>query len=152
MSGKFISLPGTDIRQVPRANVLQGCCEEFSLLRRDDIRNDNDHACVERFFAVQIKEVGAIVGDERVLFLADDSHKLPIFKPAESTVTDMACAVARRMGDSDKRCVKAFIDQELHVDLASSNLLGCQITRLLSLPSSPEWSTTAADPPRVEAC
>jgi hypothetical protein len=28
---------------------------------------------------VEIKKIRAIVGDERLLLLADDSHKLPIF-------------------------------------------------------------------------
>jgi hypothetical protein len=35
-----------------------------------------------------------------------------------STVTDMVCAVARRMGDGNKGCVKAFVNQKLHVDPA----------------------------------
>lgn len=67
------------IRQIPGANVLQGCGKKFSLLQRDHIGNNDDHASVERFFAVEIKKIGAIVGDERILPLADDSHQLPIF-------------------------------------------------------------------------
>jgi len=34
-------------------------------------------------------EVGAIVGDERVLFLADDSHKLPISAEWATVTTDV---------------------------------------------------------------
>jgi hypothetical protein len=64
-------------------------------------------ASVERFFAVQIEKVGAIVGDERVLLLADDSHQLPAFQAAESAVTYLVRGVARRMGDAYKRCMKA---------------------------------------------
>jgi hypothetical protein len=105
--------------QVPLANMLQGCREEFSLLERDHVGNNNDHASVERLFAVEIKKVGAIVGDERILLLADDSHKLPVFQSAESAVTDMVCAVARRMGDADKGCVQAFVNQKLHLGVAT---------------------------------
>ena len=77
------------IGQVAGANMLQCCGEKFALLQRDDVRNDNDHTRVEPFFAVEIKEVGAIVGDECVLLLADDPHKLPVFEPPESAVTYM---------------------------------------------------------------
>jgi hypothetical protein len=66
------------IRQVARANMLQGCGEEFALLRRDNVGDDDDYASMKRFLAVQSKKVGAIVGDERVLLLADDSHQVPI--------------------------------------------------------------------------
>jgi hypothetical protein len=69
--------------------MLQCCGQKFALLQRNDVGDDNDHTGVERFFAVQIKEVGAIVGDKRVLLLADDPHKLPIFQTAESAVTYM---------------------------------------------------------------
>jgi hypothetical protein len=51
---------------------------------------------------VEIKTVGAIVGDERVLLLADDTHELPILQAAESKVTDMVCTVAPSMGDADE--------------------------------------------------
>jgi len=78
----------------------------------------DDHAGVERFLAVEIKKIGAIVGDECVILLADCAHKLPIFQTAESTVTDMVRAVARRMGDGHKRCVQAFVNQKLHVGVA----------------------------------
>jgi hypothetical protein len=83
------------IRQVSGANMLEGYSEKFALLQRDHVGNNNDDASVKRFFAVQIKEVGAIVRDERVLLLANNTHKLPIFQAAESTVADMVCAVAR---------------------------------------------------------
>jgi hypothetical protein len=83
------------IRQVPRSNVLQGCGEEFALLRGNYVGNDNDHACMERFFAVQIKKVGAIVGDAGVFLLADDLHQLPILQAAVSAMSDMVSRVAR---------------------------------------------------------
>ena len=51
--------------------MFKGCCKEFPLLRRDDVGNDNDDTRMERLFAVQIKKVGPIVGDEGVLLLAD---------------------------------------------------------------------------------
>jgi hypothetical protein len=73
---------------------------------------------VERFFAVEIKKIRAIVGDERILLLADDSHKLPIFESTESAVTDMVCAMARRMRNGDKGSMQAFVNQKLHVGLA----------------------------------
>lgn len=82
------------VGQVPRANMLQRRGEEFTLLHRNDVGNDDDHPRVKRFFAVENKEVGAIIGDERVLLLPDDTHKLPIFQPTESAVTDMVSAVA----------------------------------------------------------
>jgi hypothetical protein len=47
--------------------MLQGCGKEFALLQWDDVGHDDDYTCMERFFAVQIKKVGAIAGDERVL-------------------------------------------------------------------------------------
>lgn len=106
------------IRQIPRANMLQRCREKFALLQRDHVGNNNDYTSVERLFAVQTKKVGAIVGNERVLLLADYAHKLPVLQPAESTVTDMVCGVARRMRDGDKGCVKALINQKLHVGVA----------------------------------
>ena len=98
--------------------MLQGCGKKFLLLQRDHIGNNDDHSGVERFLAVEIQEIGAIVGDERALLLADYAHKLPIFQAAESTVTDMVRAVARRMGDGDKGCVQAFVNQKLHVGVA----------------------------------
>lgn len=106
------------IRQVACANMFQGCGEKFALLRRDHVGKDNDHAGVERFLAVEIKKIGAIVGDERVLLLPYYSHKLPIFQAAESAVTDMVRAVARRMGDGDQGRVQAFVNQKLHVGVA----------------------------------
>jgi hypothetical protein len=39
----------------------------------------NDYTGVERFVAVEFEEVRAIVGDEGVFLLTDDSHELPIF-------------------------------------------------------------------------
>lgn len=98
--------------------MLLGCGEQFPLLLWNDVRNNNDHTGVERFFAVKVKEVGAVVRDERVLPLADYAHKLPIFQAAEAVVTDMVRAVARRMDDRDKGCVKAFVNQKLHVGVA----------------------------------
>jgi hypothetical protein len=83
------------IGQVPRANMLQDRCEKFALLRRDDVGNDNDDAGVERFFAMQIKKVGAIVGDKGVLLLADDLHQLPILQAAETAMRDVVSRVAR---------------------------------------------------------
>lgn len=106
------------IRQVARADVPQGYGKKLLLLQRDHIGNNDDHAGMEQFLAVEIKKIGAIVGDERVLLLADYAHKLPIFQPAESTVTDMVRAVARRMGDGDKGRVQAFVNQKLHVGVA----------------------------------
>ena len=61
---------------------------------------------------MQIKKIGAIVGDERVLLLPDYAHNLPIFQAAKSTVTDMVRAVACRMGDGNKGCVQAFVNQK----------------------------------------
>jgi hypothetical protein len=106
------------IRQIAGANMLQGCSEKFALLRGGNIGHDDDYAGVQGLFAVKVKKVGAIVGDERVLLLADNAHKLPIFQAAESTVTDMVCAVARRMRNGDKGCVQAFVNQKLHVGVA----------------------------------
>jgi hypothetical protein len=106
------------IRQIACANMLQGCGKKFLLLQRDHIGNNDDHTGVERFLAVEIKKIGAIVGDERVLLLAYYAHKLPIFQAAESTMTDMVRAVARRMGDGDKGRVQAFVNQKLHVGVA----------------------------------
>jgi hypothetical protein len=106
------------IRQVACADVLQGYGKKLLLLQRDHIGNYDDHAGVEQFLAVETKKIGAIVGDERVLLLADYAHKLPIFQAAESTVTDMVRAVARRMGDGDKRRMKSFVNQKLHVGVA----------------------------------
>ena len=88
------------------------------LLQRDHVGNNNDHASVEGLVAVQTKKVGAIVGDERVFLLADDSHQLPVFQAAESAVTYMVRSVARRMGDTYKRSMKAFVYQKLHVGVA----------------------------------
>ena len=107
------------IGQVARANMLQGCGKKFALLQWDDVRHDDDYTRMERFFAVETKKVGAIVGDERVLLLADDPHKLPIFQSAESAVTDMVRAVARRMSDGNKGCVQALVNQQLHVGVAT---------------------------------
>lgn len=45
----------------------------------DIVLEESDFHDVERFSAVEIKKVGAIVGDERELLVADDEHKLPIF-------------------------------------------------------------------------
>lgn len=106
------------IGQVARANMLQGCGEKFALLQRNHVGNNNDHASVERFSAVEIEKVGAIVGDERVFVLPDNADKLPILQAAESTMTDMVGAVARQMGDGDKGCVQAFVNQKLHVGVA----------------------------------
>jgi hypothetical protein len=58
--------------------MLQGCGEEFALLHWNNVGNDDDYASVERFFAVEVEKVGAIVGDERVLLFAHDPHQLPI--------------------------------------------------------------------------
>jgi hypothetical protein len=40
------------------------------------------------------------------------------FESTESAVTDMVCAMARRMGDGDKGCMQAFVNQKLHVGVA----------------------------------
>ena len=87
-------------------------------MERDHVRKNNDHASVKRLFAVKVKEVGAVVGDERVLLLTDNAHKLPIFQAAEPTVIDMVRRVARRMRNGHKGCVQAFVDQKLHVGVA----------------------------------
>ena len=98
--------------------MLQCRGEKLTLLQRDHIGNNNDNASVERFFSVEIKKIGAVVGDERVLLVADDPHKLPILQSAESAVTDMVCAVTRRMGNGDEGSVQAFINEKLHVGVA----------------------------------
>jgi len=102
--------------------MLQGGGEEFALLRRNYVGNDNDHASVEWFSAVEIEKVGAIVGDERVFLLPDNANELPILQAAESTMTDMVCAVASRMSEGDKGCVQAFVNQKLHVGVAGVRL------------------------------
>lgn len=107
------------ICQVAGPICFSTACKEISLLRRNDVGHDDDYASVERLLTVEIKKVGAVVGDKRVLLLADDTHKLPIFQSAQSTVTDMVCAVARRIGDGGKGCVQAFVNQKLHVGVAS---------------------------------
>src|SRR5215471_6695250 len=75
-------------------------------LQRDDVGNDNDHTCMERFLTVQIKKVGAIVGDEGVFLLADDLHQLPILQAAESAMSDVVSRVARCVSYGDEGCVK----------------------------------------------
>jgi hypothetical protein len=135
------------IRQVSRPNVLQGCGEKFALLRRNYVGNDNDHASMERFVAVEIKKVGAVVGDERVLLLADNAHKLPIFQAAESTVTDMVCAVARRMRNGDKGCVQAFVNQKLDAGFAIS-----RAWRVVRMGFRFAQGRAAGRPRRVKAC
>lgn len=42
----------------------------------------------------------------------------PVFQAAESAVTYMVRSVARRMGDTYKRSMKAFVYQKLHVGVA----------------------------------
>jgi hypothetical protein len=75
---------------------------------------------MERFFAVQSKKVGATVGDEGVFVLADDL-------PSGRRVRDVTYVSGRSVGrvarcvrDGDKGCVKALVDQKLHVGLAMS--------------------------------
>jgi hypothetical protein len=48
-----------------------------------------NHASVERFVAVQIKKVGAIVGDKGLFLVADDRRQLPVLQAAESAVSDV---------------------------------------------------------------
>lgn len=55
---------------------LRGVLKQQS--RRDHVGYDDDYTGMERFFAMEIEEVGAIVGDKRVLLLADNAHQLPI--------------------------------------------------------------------------
>lgn len=57
------------IGQIARANMLQCCGEKLALLPCGDVRKDDGPTSVQGFLAVEIKKVGAIVGDERVLLL-----------------------------------------------------------------------------------
>jgi hypothetical protein len=106
------------IGQVSPVNMIEGRLKKCPLLCRSNVGNDNDHARVQGLLPVKGQKVGAIIRDERVLLLPDDSHDLPILGSAESSVGDMVGDVAGGMGYLHQRGVKTLVDQELQVRLA----------------------------------
>ena len=90
----------------------------FALLPRDYIRHNDDYSGVERFFSLERDKVRQVVRHECVLLLLNYRHELPVLKASESTVVNMIRGVTRGICDPDKRCVKAFVNQKFHFDLA----------------------------------
>lgn len=97
--------------------MLERRLKKCPLLGRSHVGNDNDHARVQGLLPVKGQKVGAIIRDERVLLLADDSHELPILGTAESSVDDMVGDVAGGVGYFHQRGVETLVDQELQARL-----------------------------------
>jgi hypothetical protein len=85
------------IRQISRADMLEGRTEEFSLTRRRNAGNNDDHSGVQRFLSVKRKKIGTVVGHERVILCADDGHKLLIFRTAQPEIIDAIRQVTCRV-------------------------------------------------------
>ena len=51
--------------------MFEGRAEEFSLTRRRNAGNNDDHSGVQRFLPVKRKKIGTIVGYKGVVLLAD---------------------------------------------------------------------------------
>ena len=77
--------------------MFEGRAEEFSLTRRRDAGNNDDHSGVQRFLPVKSKKIGTIVGYKGVVLGADRRDKLPILRPAETEIIDMIRYVTRSM-------------------------------------------------------
>ena len=63
--------------------------EEFSLKNRGDIRDNNYDSRMQWLLAEERKKISAIVGDKRILPLADDRQQLPVFETSKAQVVDM---------------------------------------------------------------
>lgn len=85
------------IGQIPWADMLKRCGEEFPLTSWHDIGNNYDDSGVQWFLSVEKKKVGAIVRDKRVVPLTNGFHELPIFGTTETEVIDMVGRMTRRM-------------------------------------------------------
>jgi hypothetical protein len=72
--------------------------EEFPLTERGDIGNNNDHSGMQRFFSMELKEIGAIVRYERIFVLADGGHEFPVFRTAQTEIVDMIRHVTCSVG------------------------------------------------------
>ncbi len=69
--------------------------EKLALISRYDIRNYNNHSCVQRFSCVKRKEIGTVVCYKGVVLFADGRHKFPVFRTTETEVVDMMCDMTR---------------------------------------------------------
>jgi hypothetical protein len=107
--------------------MIEGRLKKCPLLCRSNVGNDNDHARVQGLPPVKGQKVGAIISDERVLLLADDSHDLPILGTAESSVGDMVGDVAGSMGYFHQRGVETLVDHNLRI---SANETLCSLQSL----------------------
>ena len=63
--------------------------EEFSLKNGRDIRDNNYDSRMPRLLAEERKKISTIVGDKRILPLADDRQQLPVFETSKALVVDM---------------------------------------------------------------
>jgi malate/lactate dehydrogenase len=85
--------------------MLERRAEEFSLAKRPDTGNNNDHSRMQRFLSMENKKVGTIVRDKRVILGADGGHELPVFRTAETEIVDMIGYVTSSMCQFNQRSV-----------------------------------------------
>ena len=102
------------IGQISGADVLERRAEKFSLAKRRDAWNNNDHSWMQLFLSMENKKVGTVVGYKRVVLCANGGHELPVFRTAKTEIVDMIGRVAGSMRQFNQRSVQAFIDQEFH--------------------------------------
>ena len=69
-------------------------------------------------FSIERDKVRQVVRHERVFLLPNYRHQLPVLQASESSIVNMIRGVTRGICDPDKRCVKAFVNQKFHFDLA----------------------------------
>ena len=70
------------------------------------------HSCEE------LKEIDAVVRDERE-FIPDDSvSQVPVGLTAQSEMIDVGCFEPGAMSDSSQRLMQAFVDEEPHARLS----------------------------------
>lgn len=101
--------------------------KQFALKLRQNLRQDDNQACMQILPGIELSEVAGIVGHERKIIGDDPWHQIPIGLAAQAKPVHMRAIVAIVLCDRHERCVEAFVDQELHDNepdcFATSSLL-----------------------------
>lgn len=96
------------------AEFIENDLQQFPLLGRRHLRDDDDETSVKRLLRIEPAKVRSIVGDEREIIADDAGHQVPIGLAAESEPVYVAGLMPARHRYRDERGMQTFINQQIH--------------------------------------
>ena len=101
------------VDQISFTDQPQRRLEELPLKNRFDVRNDDDQSSVQLSPTIEGQKIRAVVRNKRLISLHNQLRKFPVFRTAETEVSNMIGDVSRHMCQFEQGCVQAFVDKHL---------------------------------------